>query len=526
MNTRIATEISAANSPTAIPDTARADTVANATAGGAASARAEHLLQDSRWIGKLFNGAWITAAAGGSRDVIEPGTGQPMARAGFGTASDIDAAALAAAGVQKSWAGMSGRDKGAILRKAAHILERDFDALAVLVARETGGILPKGQHEVREAAALLYSAAGLASAPRGEVLANPPGRLSYARRVARGVVGIISPFNFPLILSMRAVAPALATGNAVVLKPDPHTPLSGGVIIARALEEAGLPAGVLHVVPGGADAGEALCLSPQVHMIQFTGSTAVGRRVGELAGKTLKKVSLELGGNNALIILDDADLELAVNNAVWGAFLHQGQICMASSRIFVQTGIAADFTRRLAEHAAHLPVGDPAGGQVALGPVIHDKQLQRIKSIVADSVEAGATIEAGGRNQGLFHEATVLSGVKPGMRAFGEETFGPVASLIVFGTDEEAVALANQHEGALAAAVISRSVGRAMRITDRLNAGMVHVNDQTVNDDGNNPFGGPGVAGGGSSVGGPADLDEYTAWQWVTIKDTPPRYPF
>jgi len=225
-------------------------------------------------------------------------------------------------------------------------------------------------------------------------------------------------------------------------------------------------------------------------------------------------------------VLNDADMDAAVNNAAWGAFLHQGQICMASSRMFVQADIAAEFTRKLAERASHLPVGDGASGRVALGPVISEKQLNRVKGIVADSVKAGAKIEAGGNSTNLFHEATVLSGVKPGMRAFDEETFGPVANIITFNTDEEVIELANRHDGALAAAVISRDVGRAMRITDRLKAGMVHVNDQTVNDDGNNPFGGPGVAGAGAAVGGPADIDEYMSWQWVTIKDTPPKYPF
>ncbi|MEO8306714.1 MAG: benzaldehyde dehydrogenase [Pseudomonadota bacterium] len=483
------------------------------------------LLGDGRWSGKIFNGKWVTAK-GGARDVPEPATGKPLSNVGFADASDIEACAATAAAAQTAWAAVDARTRAGILRKAAALIEQDMDALSLLVARETGGIVPKGQHEVRESVALLQHAAGLCSAPRGEVLANPPGRLSYARRIPRGVVGIISPFNFPLILSLRAVAPALATGNAVVLKTDPQTPLTGGFVIARALEEAGLPAGVLHVVSGDAVAGEALCLSKNIHMIQFTGSTAVGRRVAELAGKTLKKVSLELGGNNALIILDDADLELAVNNAAWGAWLHQGQICMASSRIFVQQGIAAEFTKKLAEKASHLPVGDGASGVVALGPVISDRQLQRVKGILADSVKAGAKIEAGGNHKGLFHEATVLSGVKPGMRAFDEETFGPVANIIVFDTDEQALELANRHEGALAAAVISRDVGRAMRLTDRLKAGMVHVNDQTVNDDGNNPFGGPGVAGAGAAVGGPADLEEYTSWQWVTIKDTPPKYPF
>ncbi|MFM1886433.1 MAG: hypothetical protein RL026_1590 [Pseudomonadota bacterium] len=483
------------------------------------------LLADRRWEGRIFNGQWV-GSLGGERAVPEPATGRPFPKTGFANAADITAACAAAAAAQPAWAAFDARQRAAIFRKAAAILEQDGQALGTLVARESGGIIPKGLHEIRETAQILFNAAALATAPRGEVLANPPGRLSYARRVARGVVGVISPFNFPLILSMRAVAPALATGNTVVLKSDPQTPFGGGIIIARVLEEAGLPPGTLHVVPGAAEAGEALCLDRNVAMIQFTGSTAVGRRVGELAGRTLKKVSLELGGNNALIVLDDADLDKAVNNAAWGAFMHQGQICMASSRIFVQAGIADEFVKRLAAKAAHLPAGDPATGQVALGPVISERQLQRVKRILGESVQAGATIAAGGGSTALFHEATVLTGVKPGMPAFDEETFGPVANVITFGTDEEALELANRHEGALAAAVISRDVGRAMRITDRLKAGMVHINDQTVNDDANNPFGGPGVAGAGSSVGGPADLDEYTTWQWITVKDTPPTYPF
>jgi len=482
-------------------------------------------LDHALWRGRLFDGGW-PQALGGAHVVNEPATGAALTDVGLANADDVRAACKAAAKAQPDWAAVPARERAEIFRRTAAALQEHFDELASFISRETGGILPKGQHEVRETIAILHAAAALAMQSRGEVLQSPPGKLSYARRVARGVVGVISPFNFPLILSMRAVAPALATGNTVVLKPDIQTPISGGFSIARAFEAAGLPKGVLHVLPGAAEAGEALCTDRDVQMIQFTGSTAVGRRVAELAGKHLKKVSLELGGNNALIVLDDADLELAVNNAAWGAWLHQGQICMASSRIFVHNAVREEFIRQLAAKAAHLPAGDPASGRVALGPLISEKQLQRVKSLVADTVKAGAKIEAGGGHERLFHQATVLSGVKPGMRTFEEETFGPVASIIGFDSDEEALELANRHEGALAAAVISRSVGRAMRIAERLNAGMVHVNDQTVNDDANNPFGGPGVAGAGNAVGGPADIDEYTRWQWVTIKDTPPRYPF
>ncbi len=483
------------------------------------------LLGDTRWQSRIFGGQW-TESAGGALDVVEPASGKVLCKVGAATAQDVAAACERAAQSQREWAKVAPRERAEILRNAAAALQQDFDPLAGIVARETGGILPKGLHEIKETIALLHTAAALALQPRGEILQSPSPSLSLARRVPRGVIGIISPFNFPLILSMRAVAPALATGNAVVLKPDPQTPLSGGYIIARAFEEAGLPAGVLHVLPGGAEVGEALCADPNVQMIQFTGSTAVGSRVAEIAGRTLKKVSLELGGNNALIVLDDADLDAAVNNAAWGAYMHQGQICMASSRVFVHEKVAEEFTRKLADKAKQLPAGDPATAQVALGPVINERQLARVKSIVADSVEAGAKIEAGGGSERLFHEATVLSGVKPGMRAFHEETFGPVANIITFKDDEDAVQLANLHAGALAAAIISQSIPRAMAIGDRLNAGMIHINDQTVNDAGNNPFGGPGAAGAGNAVGGPADLEEYTRWQWVTIKDAPPKYPF
>lgn len=484
-------------------------------------------LDKAGWTGKIFNGDWINAQ-GGTIDVIEPGTGKVMATAGFANAEDVNNACAMAEQAQQSWAKIGARERAEYFYKAARHLQENFDEIARYVALESGGIIPKGQHEVKESIEILRHAAHIATASRGEILQSlkGPDCISLAKRIPRGVVGIISPFNFPLILSLRAVAPALACGNAVVIKPDPQTPVGGGFAIARVLEAAGLPKGVFHVVPGAAEAGEALCTNPHVQMIQFTGSTAVGRRVAELAGRHLKKVSLELGGNNALIILDDADVDAAVNNAAFGAFFHQGQICMASSRIFVQKGVHDQFVKKLAEKAAHMPVGNPATEQVALGPVVNQKQLDRIKLIVSSSVSAGAKIEAGGNNDGLFHQATVLSGVKPGMAAFDQETFGPVANIVVFDTDDEAVALANKHEGSLSSGVISGSVGRANRLANQLKSGLVHVNDQTVNDDANNPFGAPGVAGSGASVGGPADLEEYTRWQWMTIKDTPPQYPF
>jgi benzaldehyde dehydrogenase (NAD) len=372
---------------------------------------------------------------------------------------------------------------------------------------------------------ILYRSAAMCTEPQGVVLPSNPGRISIARRLPRGVIGIISPFNFPLILSTRAVAPALATGNTVVLKPDPRTVMTGGFIIARIFEEAGLPKGVLHVLPGGVEAGEAICTDPDIAMVSFTGSSNIGRRIGELAGKHLKKVQLELGGKNAVIVLEDADLDAAASAIAFGAWFHQGQICMTTGRILVKDKIAASLTAKLVEKANHLPVGDPLG-QVALGPIISKAQVQRIDGIVKDSVKAGAKLEAGGTFEGPYYKPTVLTGVKPGMRAFEEEIFGPVAVITSVASDDEAVALANKNEYGLSSGVFSADVGRAIAVGNRLNTGLLHINDQTVADEPHVPFGGTGASGNGTRIGGPANWEEFTQWQWMTIKEKPNPYPF
>lgn len=483
------------------------------------------LVQQAPWKGKVFDGSW-KQAKGGTLEVREPATGEVLTQVGQGSAADVAEAALSAAAAQVAWAATSVRERAEVMLNTAAFLAQHAEEIGAFIGRETGGTALKGAHEVREAQAQLKQAAGMILQPDGVVLPSTPGRLNVAKRVPLGVVGVISPFNFPLILSMRSVAPALAVGNGVVLKPDAQTPVTGGFFLAMAFAAGGLPEGLLHVVPGDAEVGEAMCTDSNIQMISFTGSTATGRRVGELAGKNLKKVALELGGKNSLIILDDADLDLAAKNVAWGAYLHQGQICMASGRILVQEKIAGALTAKLVEKATHLPVGDPAKGNVALGPLINERQRDRVHEIVQQAVSEGAKIEAGGSYEGLFYKPTVLSGVKTSMRAFREEVFGPVANIIPFGSDDEAVALANDTEYGLSAAVISSSVGRAMAIANRLNVGLVHVNDQTVNDEVVNPFGGVGVSGNHTSMGGPADIGEYTQWRWMTVKDAPPPYPF
>ncbi|WP_395065819.1 benzaldehyde dehydrogenase [Paraburkholderia silvatlantica] len=476
------------------------------------------------WQGKIFNGDWVSVP--GAIEVVEPASGRPLHRVGKATPEEVTVAVREARAAQRAWAATPPRERAAVFHRAAALLQEQAPAAAGLIARETGGILAKGEHEVREAIVLLQRAAAMPLEASGRVLPSVPGRLSLARQLPLGVIGVISPFNFPLVLSLRSVAPALAVGNAVILKPDPRTPYAGGFVIAEVLAAAGLPKGLLHVLPGGADVGQALVEAPGVPMLAFTGSTGAGRKIGELAGRHLKKVSLELGGKNSLIVLDDADLDKAASAIAFGAWFHQGQICMATGRVLAHRSIAGELTRRLAEKARHLPVGDPAAAQVALGPIIDQRQLQNVVDIVGASVSAGAVVEAGGTHEGLFYAPTVLSGVRPGMRAFDEEIFGPVASVIPFDTDDEAVDLANRTEYGLSAGVISASVGRAMAIGERLHTGLLHINDQTVADEVINPFGGTGASGNGTSVGGPADWEQYTHWQWVTVKDAVPQYPF
>ena len=476
------------------------------------------------WNGKLFLGGWNAASA--AREILEPATGAVLTRVGMATPADVKGAATAAKAAQATWVALPYEQRATIFRKAAAIIERETEGMTQWIVRETGCIPPKAGVELHMAVGILHEAAGMVTQPSGLMLPSDGGRISMARRVPHGVVGVISPFNFPLILSIRAVAPALATGNTVVLKPDPQTPITGGYLIARVFEEAGLPKDCLQVLPGGADVGQAMCADPNIAMISFTGSTAAGRNVGELAGKHLKKVTLELGGKNRLIILDDADVDLAASCAAWGAWLHQGQICMTTGVILVHQSLAAKVTDLLVGKATHMPVGDPATQQVALGPLISERQRDRVHSIVQDSIKQGAHLAAGGSYEGNFYKPTVLTGVRPGMRCFDEEVFGPVASIVAFNTEDEAASLANETDYGLSLGVISASVGRAMALANRIPTGLLHINDQTVADEPHIPFGGRGNSGNGGRHGGPANWEEFTQWQWVTIKDSAPRYPF
>jgi benzaldehyde dehydrogenase (NAD) len=483
------------------------------------------LLVERDWSGRIYSGGWVDAPT--TIETVEPATGNVLGTAGAADADAVARACASAAAAQAEWASVPAAERVAVVARAAELLERHRPELERWLIRESGSIPGKAAQEITASAGQLQMAAALISHPLGYVLPSlTPGRTSIARRVPIGVVGVITPWNFPYVLAMRSVGPALALGNAVVLKADPNTPVTGGVVIARIFEEAGLPEGVLHVLPGGADAGEALCTDPHVRMISFTGSTATGRAVGAAAGGTLKRLVLELGGNSPLVVLDDADIVAASSAGAWGSFLHQGQICLAVSRHLVHESIAEQYLEALTERASHLPVGDPNMEEVALGPIINAKQVARVQRIVDETVSAGARALTGGSAEGLFYKPTVLAGVTPEMAAFREEIFGPVAPVITFSDDDEAVALANATEYGLAAAVQSGSPQRAARVAERLHAGMVHINDQTVNEEPPAPFGGFGASSNGGHFGGVANLELWTEWQWRTAREAAEPFPF
>lgn len=459
-------------------------------------------------------------------EVLAPASGERIASLRLGSAADIGLAAERSRTAQEGWFATPYEERASILFRAAQIVEDHAQLYIDWLVKETGSVHAKAGFEVSIVIKAIREAAAMPSQPQGLVLPTQPGKLSFCRRMPLGVVGVIAPFNFPLYLAMRAVAPALAVGNGVVLKPDPRAAICSGLMVARLFAAAGLPTDLLQVVPGAVEAGEAMCSDPNIAMIQFTGSTAAGRKIGARAGGHLKKLSLELGGKNSLIILNDADLDIAASNAAWAAFLHQGQICMSSGRILVHTDIYDELATRLAFKAKNLPVGDSARAQVAIGPMINASQTMHAHGIVEDSIKAGAKLLAGGSYDGLYYNPTVLTEVSPAMRAYQEEIFGPVACLTRFESDEEAIALANDTDYGLSAGVISQSVGRAMAIGSRLRTGLLHINDQTVGDEVVNPFGGRGQSGNGTSIGGPANWDEFSQWQWVTIRDNAQAYPF
>ncbi|PDT20626.1 aldehyde dehydrogenase [Rhizobium hidalgonense] len=479
-------------------------------------------------ISLLINGADRAASSGRTYDRIDPFTEKLASRAAAASLEDVAAAVDAASAAFGAWSKTGPGQRRAILMKAADIMDSKVAEFTRLMIEETGATAPWARFNVMLAANILREAGAMTTQISGEIIpSDKPGSLSMGVRQAAGVCLAIAPWNAPVILATRAIAMPIACGNSVILKASEQCPGTHR-LIATALTEAGLPAGVINVLTNAPeDAPEivtALIAHPAVRRVNFTGSTKVGKIIAETCGKYLKPALLELGGKAPLIILDDADIDGAVNAAIFGAFMHQGQICMSTERIIVDTAIADQFVAKLAARASQLPAGDPRG-HVVLGSLVSLDAAKKMEELIADATAKGAKLVAGGKRSGTVVEATLLDHVTPDMRVYAEESFGPVKPIIRVSGEEEAIRIANDTEYGLSSAVFSRNIQRAMAVAARIESGICHINGPTLHDEAQMPFG--GVKGSGyGRFGGKTAIAEFTDLRWITVEDSAQHYPF
>jgi acyl-CoA reductase-like NAD-dependent aldehyde dehydrogenase len=478
---------------------------------------------------QFIGGEWGPAADGATFEDVDPFTGDVVAHAPAGGADDATRAIEAAAAAFPVWSQTPPAERQRVFLKAADLLEARTQEVVDLLARETGASFGFGMFQCLFVPNLFRQAAALAYAPLGQVLPSDTGAFAMGLRRPVGVVGAFAPWNAALILSARAIAAPLALGNTVVLKPSEWSPFTGGLLWGEIFGEAGLPAGALDVVvhgPGAAPpVANALIEHPAVRRLNFTGSTQVGRLIAEAAGRRLKRVVLELGGSNPLIVLGDADLEYAVNASAFGSYLHQGQICMSTRRIYVERPIADEFIARLAEKTQALKAGDPKEHDTVIGPLINEHALATVQGRVEAAVAAGAKVLAGGEAVGPCYRATLLADVPEDSELARQETFGPVATVEVVGSPEEAVEKANRTSYGLSAGIITTDPDRGLALAQQIESGIVHVNDQTVADEPQMPFGGVKDSGFGR-FGGQAVVDEFTEVRWITVRSGSHPFPF
>ncbi len=480
-------------------------------------------------IRMLIGGKRVAAQSGATFERIAPLGGRVATRAPAAGTADAIAAVEAAEQAFPGWAATGPGQRRALLLAAAHALEAKAEAFTDAMASETGASAQWAGFNVHLAAGMLVEAAALTTQINGEVIpSDVPGNLAMGLRVPAGVVLGIAPWNAPIILAVRAIATPLACGNTVVLKGSELCPATHGLIV-EALQEAGLPPGVVNFVTNApADAAavvEAMVAHPAVKRVNFTGSTTVGKLIAQTCARYLKPAVLELGGKAPLLVLDDADLDAAVAAAAFGAFANSGQICMSTERIVVDESVADAFVEKLAAKARSLPVGDPREGPVVLGSVIGQATVERCNAMIDDALALGATLICGGKATSTLMPATVLDHVTPAMRIYTEESFGPVKPVIRVNGDEEAVRCANDNAYGLSAAVFSRDVARAWGLARRIESGICHINGPTVHDEAQMPFGGVKSSGYGR-FGGRAGIDAFTELRWVTVQMAPRHYPF
>jgi aldehyde dehydrogenase (NAD+) len=488
---------------------------------------------DADWNRLYIDGEWVDSESDETLSVEDPSTREEVTQVPAGTEADVDAAYEAAAEAQSEWADAPPVEREQVAQGFAQVLQEYSDEIVDLLAHEAGGSRIMGETSIQIAADHAAEAATYPRRMKGEhAESNIPGKENLVRREPQGVVTVISPWNFPLNLSGRAVAPAIAAGNAVVLKPATNTPITGGLLFAKLYEEAGLPDGVLNVVTGsGSDIGNAVVGHPESDVVSFTGSTPVGRGVAETAGENLSRAALELGGNNGHIVTADADLERAVDAAVFGSFVHQGQVCISINRHIVHEDVYDEYVQKLTERAESLPVGSAQDEDTVVAPIIDESLRDEMLGYVEETVDAGATLETGGETvemegveDSLLVAPTVLSDVTNDMSAACFEHFGPIAPVIPFSDVDEAIDIHNDTEYGLSGSVHAGDVGTGLQIAERMDTGNVHVGDQPINDEAHVPFSGTKASG----VGGynATDiLDEVTEKKWISLQHEPRDYP-
>ncbi|MGI5219106.1 aldehyde dehydrogenase [Nocardia sp. CA-290969] len=455
-------------------------------------------------------------------------TGREIARVAAATAPDAIRAATAAAEAAPAWAGLAPAARRTILERAAELLEQRSAEIAATMGQEMGAAAAWCGFNVKLGAGMLREAAAQVYSTVGQVIpSDVPGMTALAERKPLGVVVGIAPWNAPIILGVRAIAMPLALGNTVVLKASEETPATHAAIV-QCLVDAGAPAGAVNLITNAAEDApevvEALIAHPAVRCVNFTGSTRVGRRIGELAGRHLTRSVLELGGKAPFLVLADADLDEAAAAASFGAFMNQGQICMSTERIIADRAVAAPFAAKLTARARALVVGDPQDPGTQLGPLVHEAAVDHVHALVQDAVAHGATLLTGGEPDGLFYPPTVLNRVGSDARIYREESFGPVAPIIVVDGVDEAVDVANDSEYGLSAAVFTADTDLGLRVARRIDSGICHINGATVHDEAQMPFGGVKASGYGR-FGSQASLEEFTELHWVTVSSEHRHYP-
>ncbi|WP_413300312.1 aldehyde dehydrogenase family protein [Bacillus sp. 1P10SD] len=474
-----------------------------------------------------INGEWTEGKSSRSIDILNPYDRSVVTTVRLASREQLDETFETAKEAQKAWGKSTVEERRAVLEKAAQYLKDHREEIVNTIVTETGGTVLKAN--VEHHLTLEFLEESIKYADEIYKVKEIPGsaeKLNHIYRLPLGVISSISPFNFPMNLSMRTIAPAIALGNSVVHKPDIQVALSGGSYIAKAFDYAGLPKGVLNVVLTDIDEiGDGMLTNPIPKLISFTGSSAVGRHIGAIAGQNLKRVALELGGNCPFVVLSDADVDQAVNAAIFGKFIHQGQICMIINRIIVHQDKYDEFVEKFVARAKALAYGDPSNPNTVIGPLVNETQLVKALQYIEDAKKEGATVALEGERVGNVLTPYVFTNVNNSSKLAQTELFAPIATIIKAETDNEAIEIANDTAYGLSSAIFTSDLARGEELALQIDSGMTHVNDQTVNDAPNIPFGGNKASGLGR-FGNPWVVEEFTVTKWVSVQTTNRQYPF